>query len=93
MRHGGYIGAGHPQSGSARPRLLCFPSTDQAFARVVDETAGSIPVLTPAALVDGLLPLYPRVFLQRRDLSGVLATIWYVYRERTFPAYPDDVID
>ena len=90
MWHVGFLELRLPQYASTRPRLFCFPSTDHAFARVVHETARSIPVLTPAALADGLRPLYPRVRVHRRDLSGELATIWYVYRERTFPAHPDD---
>jgi hypothetical protein len=46
---------------------------------------------SPGELEDALRPLYPDVSVHRRELEGERTPIWYVYRERTFPAHPGQV--
>ncbi len=78
----------HPRS--PRPRLFCFPSSDRFFASIVEEVASSLELNSPDELVDALQPLYPAISVHPRALTGEQVTIWYVYRERTFPAHPGD---
>lgn len=73
-----------------RPRLLCFPSSDRVFPTIVEEAVRSMAVVTAPGLEHELRPLYPDVSVHRRELSGEPTETWYVYRERSFPAHPDD---
>jgi hypothetical protein len=79
----------HPVS--PRPRLFCFPSSDSFFAAIVEEVARELALDSPDELVKALRPLYPQISVHPRRLEGESGTVWYVYRERTFPAHPGDV--
>lgn len=76
-----------------RPRLSCFPSSDRVFATIVDKVAGGLALRSPDELVEALRPLYPLLSVHPRQLAGEAVSIWYVYRERMFPAHPDDIRD
>jgi hypothetical protein len=88
---GGPLGANGTRAVSARPRLICFPSSDEVFATIVDEVARDAPLQATDELEDALRPMYPNVAVHRRELEGEPTPIWYVYRERTFPAHPGQV--
>ncbi len=78
---------------SARPRLFCFPSSDSFFAEIVAEVASALPLHSSDELEQALRPLYPKVSVHVRELTGEPEITWYVYRERTFPAHPGEVED
>ena len=78
---------------SVRPRLLCFPSSDSFFAEIVAEVASALPLDSSDELEQALRPLYPKVSVHVRALTGEPEITWYVYRERTFPAHPGEVED
>ena len=72
----------------SRPRLFCLPSSDRLFATIVEEIAESLTLQSTRELEDVLRPTYPDISVHRRELEGEPTPIWYVYRERTFPAHP-----
>jgi hypothetical protein len=78
----------HPVS--VRPRLFCFPSSDSFFAAIVEEVARGLRLDSPDELVSALRPLYPEISVHPRTLYGESGAVWYVYRERTFPAHPGE---
>ncbi len=64
----------------AGPLLMINPSTDRELGQlarglVIDAQA------TPETLEAALRPLFPRLVVHRRELSGEDVQIWYVYRE------------
>ena len=75
----------------SRPRLFCLPSSDRLFATIVEEVAESLTLESTDELEDVLRPMYPNAAVHRRELEGERTPIWYVYRERTFPAHPGQV--
>lgn len=83
-------GASRTHPLSARPRLFCFPSSDRFFASIVEEVASGLALDSPDELAEALRPLYPLVSVHPRALTGEQVAIWYVYRERTFPAHPGE---
>ena len=87
------LGAHGTRAASARPRLFSFPSSDTFFAQIVAEVAIALPLHSPDELEQALRPLYPKVSVHVRQLTGEPAITWYVYRERTFPAHPGEVED
>jgi hypothetical protein len=84
----GPVGVPGTRAAVSRPRLFCLPSSDRLFAAVVEEVAESLTLQSTDELEDVLRPMYPNVAVHRRDLEGERTPIWYVYRERTFPAHP-----
>lgn len=68
-------------------RVTTVPSSDRAFARAVEAVmAGISPASSPASrkeLQERLRPLYPRVSVFQRQLSGD-TDMYYVYREGGF---------
>jgi hypothetical protein len=86
-------GAAGTHPAGPRPRLFCFPSADRTFATIVEEVAGQLSLRSPDELIEALRPLYPLISVHPRQLAGEPGLIWYVYRERTFPAHPDDTGD
>ena len=87
------FGASGTHLGRPRPRLFCFPSSDAVFAGVVEEVASRLPLTSPHELMEVLRPRFPLVSVHPRQLTGELVRVWYVYRERTFPAHPGDVVE
>jgi hypothetical protein len=89
----GSWGAYGTRLASVRPRLYAIPSSDRSFAAVVENVASRLALRSPYELEDALRPLYPLVSVHPRELTGEPASIWYVYRERTFPARPGSAKD
>lgn len=87
------LGASGTHLRSVRPRLFCFPSSDRVFAAVVEDVASRLALTSPDELMDALRRRYPHTSVRPRQLTGESVTVWYVYRERTFPAHPGDVED
>jgi hypothetical protein len=93
MQWRGGAGALGTHLGSGCPRLFCFPSSDAVFADMVEEVASRLPLTSPHELMEALRPRYPLVSVHPRQLTGEPVRVWYVYRERTFPAHPGEVGD
>lgn len=66
-----------------------IPSRDKAFRRAVDHVAGEVPPGAPDQLAERLRPLYPRVAVFERQLSGEPAG-YYVYRDGGFHGEPSE---
>ena len=64
-----------------RLRAICLPSSDVAFAAVVERKLADGNPLTTVALETALHPLFPAAAVRARDLSGEPGTTWYVYRD------------
>jgi hypothetical protein len=62
-------------------RVVCLPSSDGEFARVVGEALASGRVATIAELEDRVRPSYPNVRVLPSELAGELQPTWYVYRD------------
>ena len=78
------VGAPSERQGGARGHVLdaqTIPSSDITFRRVVDRAAGGS--VTPTDLAARLRPLYPRVRVVERQLSGERYIV-YVYRDGAF---------
>jgi len=60
-----------------------IPSSDAAFRRAVERTTSDRAPETPDDLAARLRPLYPRIAVFERQLSGE-ATQYYVYRDGRF---------
>ena len=71
------------RSDSARPRLVCFPSSDVRFVEDVYAVMDATGVRSPDALEVALRPTYPRVVVRDVDLIGLRSPAWYVYRDGT----------
>ena len=65
-------------------RVVCLPSSDGEFARVVGESLASGRVATIAELEDRVRPSYPNVRILRSELTGEPLPTWYVYRDGGF---------
>ena len=79
-----------PRRMSMNIRAICVPSSDWAFARVVDRMLGVAAISSPRGLEQQLKPLYPQARVRRRELSGEPQETWYVYRDRRFPSRSDE---
>lgn len=66
-----------------------IPSHDTVLRRVVDRIAGELKPETPAQLAAHLRPLYPRVAVFERQLSGEPRQV-YVYRDGRYEPEPMD---
>ncbi len=75
---------------STHVRAICVPSSDWAFARVVDRLLALGGVTSTRGLEQELRPLYPQARVRRRELSGEPQETWYVYRDRRFPSRSDE---
>ncbi len=64
-----------------RLRAVTLPSSDAAFAAVVHGTIDDEDVESPEDLMERLRPLYPRIALSVRTLSGEAGPTWYIYRD------------
>lgn len=64
--------------------IVCMPTSDGEFARVVGEALASGRVATMRELEDRVRPAYPNVRSVVRELSGELRPTWYVYRDGAF---------
>ena len=65
-------------------RTVCFPSSDGAFANVVQRLMASHRIHTTLQLEAALRPTYPDVAVRRREISAEPGPTWYVYRDRDF---------
>jgi hypothetical protein len=82
----GYLGRGATegtQSRSPRPRLVCLPSSDAAFRRIVEQ-ALTDEIKAPWQLESELRASYPLARVRSRELSGEQGITWYVYRDPEF---------
>ena len=64
---------------SSRPRLVCIPSSDRAFAALAWRNVDG--VRDPAGLERVMRSAYPNARVRRRELSGEILETWYVYRD------------
>jgi PAS domain-containing protein len=71
-------------------RVICLPSTDHAFTRVVERSLDAGDVSSPAQLEDRLHAVAPSATVRPRELSGELDTTWYVYRDGMYAAKRDE---
>ena len=71
-------------------RLICLPSSDHAFTRVVERSLDSGDIGSPAELEDRLHAVAPAATVRPRELSGELDTTWYVYRDGMYAATRDE---
>jgi PAS domain-containing protein len=65
------------------PRISTIPSNDRAFERAVEHVAAHAPRATPADLEARLRPLFPRVAIFARHVSGEHGHL-YAYRDGHF---------
>ena len=80
-----------PHRMSMHVRTICVPSSDWAFARVVDRVLADREISSTRRLEQELRPLYPQARVRRRELDGEPEETWYVYRDRRFPTRSDEV--
>lgn len=64
--------------------VVCLPSSDAEFVRVVGEALASGRVATMAGLEERVRPSYPNVRVVARELTGEPLPTWYVYRDGAF---------
>jgi hypothetical protein len=86
QRSGGRVGIGRVDSRFARLEVRTFPSEDDAFAAVVDESLRDTAPTTPAQLEARLAPTFPDVAVHERAAVAVVdvanePTVWYVFRD------------
>jgi hypothetical protein len=67
---------------SAPPNLVCIPSSDRAFAALVQHRL--VGIRDASQFEDALRAIYPRVRVRRRELTGEPFETWYVYRDGIF---------
>ena len=66
-----------------QPRISTIPSNDRAFERAVENVATQSPGATPRDLEARLRPLFPRVAIFTRHVSGEHGHL-YAYRDGHF---------
>lgn len=62
-----------------KPTLIVNPLSDQEFVAFARDQA--LTAAGPGDLQQKLRARYPRTVVRKRDLSGEVASVWYVYRE------------
>ncbi|MEO5704538.1 MAG: PAS domain-containing protein [Candidatus Limnocylindrales bacterium] len=70
-----------------RARISTIPSSDPAFGRAVEKVAAQTPDASAADLEAGLRPLFPRVAIFARHVSGEHGHL-YVYRDGHYDGRP-----
>jgi PAS domain S-box-containing protein len=73
----------------SRPIVTTFPSSDGAFRRAVERVAAKAPARAKEELARRLQPLFPRVAVFERSLTGEPPQL-YVFRDGRYEADPDD---
>jgi hypothetical protein len=83
MGYLGRVGTEGTQSRSPRPRLVCLPSSDGEFRRIVEQAVTG-EIRAPWQLERELRAFYPLARVRSRELSGEQGITWYVYRDPEF---------